>query len=78
MFGLQQFVIGQPYWETYLKGEEADPKAALQKAVDAVAGGDQARLRLAAVLRSRPAGNLPRPTGGPARFAISSALGTSA
>lgn len=36
LFGLQQFVIGQPHWETYLKGEEADPKAALQKAADAV------------------------------------------
>jgi ABC-type glycerol-3-phosphate transport system substrate-binding protein len=36
VFGLQQFVIGQPYWETYLKGEEADPRAALQKVVDAV------------------------------------------
>jgi ABC-type glycerol-3-phosphate transport system substrate-binding protein len=36
VFGLSQFQIGQPYWETYLKGEEADPKAALQKAKDAV------------------------------------------
>ncbi len=36
-FGLQQFVIGQPLWETYLKGEEKDPKVALQKAKDAVA-----------------------------------------
>src|SRR5262245_43931128 len=36
IFGLQQFVIGKPVWETYLKGEEADPKAALQKVVDAV------------------------------------------
>ena len=36
VFGLSQFQIGQPYWETYLKGEEADPKAALQKAYDAV------------------------------------------
>ena len=36
VFGLQQFVIGKPIWETYLKGEEADPKAALQKVVDAV------------------------------------------
>lgn len=36
IFGLQQFVIGKPLWETYLKGEEADPKAALQKVVDAV------------------------------------------
>ncbi|MGH6924489.1 MAG: ABC transporter substrate-binding protein [Propylenella sp.] len=36
IFGLQQFVIGKPVWETYLKGEEADPKAALQKVVEAV------------------------------------------
>ena len=36
VFGLQQFVIGQPYWEAYLKGEESDPKAALQKVSDAV------------------------------------------
>jgi ABC-type glycerol-3-phosphate transport system substrate-binding protein len=36
LFGLQQFVIGKPIWETYLKGEEADPKAALQKVVEAV------------------------------------------
>jgi multiple sugar transport system substrate-binding protein len=36
IFGLQQFVIGKPIWESYLKGEESDPKAALQKVVDAV------------------------------------------
>lgn len=36
VFGLQQFVIGKPAWETYLKGEEADPKAAMQKVMDAV------------------------------------------
>ena len=36
IFGLQQFVIGKPIWETYLKGEEADPKAAMQKVMDAV------------------------------------------
>jgi ABC-type glycerol-3-phosphate transport system substrate-binding protein len=36
LFGLQQFIIGQPMWETYLKGEESDPKVALQKVVDAV------------------------------------------
>ncbi len=36
LFGLQQFVIGQPVWETYLKGEEPDPKVAMQKVVDAV------------------------------------------
>ncbi len=36
LFGLQQFVIGKPIWETYLKGEEADPKVVMQKVVDAV------------------------------------------
>lgn len=36
-FGLTQFNIGQPYWEKYLKGEEKDPKKALQAAKDAVA-----------------------------------------
>ena len=36
IFGLQQFVIGKPIWETYLKGEEADPKVAMQKVMDAV------------------------------------------
>jgi multiple sugar transport system substrate-binding protein len=36
LFGLQQFVIGQSAWETYLKGEEADPKVAMQNVVDAV------------------------------------------
>ena len=36
IFGLQQFVIGKPIWETYLKGEEADPKVAMQKVIDAV------------------------------------------
>jgi multiple sugar transport system substrate-binding protein len=36
IFGLQQFVIGKPIWETYLKGEEPDPKVAMQKVVDAV------------------------------------------
>jgi multiple sugar transport system substrate-binding protein len=35
-YGLQQFIIGQPYWEAYLKGEEADPKKAMQAAKDAV------------------------------------------
>jgi multiple sugar transport system substrate-binding protein len=35
-FGVQQFVIGKPLWEKYLKGEEADPKKALQEAMDAV------------------------------------------
>jgi ABC-type glycerol-3-phosphate transport system substrate-binding protein len=36
-FGLQQFVIGKPLWETYLKGEEADPMKAMQAVKDAVA-----------------------------------------
>ena len=36
IFGLQQFVIGKPIWETYLKGEESDPKVAMQKVVEAV------------------------------------------
>jgi multiple sugar transport system substrate-binding protein len=36
LFGLQQFVIGKPIWETYLKGEEPDPKVAMQKVMDAV------------------------------------------
>jgi ABC-type glycerol-3-phosphate transport system substrate-binding protein len=35
-FGLQQFIIGQPLWEKYLKGEEKDPKVAMQAAKDAV------------------------------------------
>ncbi len=36
LFGLSQFQIGQPVWETYLKGEESDPRVALQNVVDAV------------------------------------------
>jgi hypothetical protein len=35
-FGLNQFVIGKPAWEEYLKGNEKDPKKALQKAQDLV------------------------------------------
>ena len=35
-FGLQQFVIGQPYWEKYLKGDEQDPKKAMLAAKNAV------------------------------------------
>jgi len=35
-YGLQQFIIGQPFWEKYLTGEESDPKKALQAAKDAV------------------------------------------
>ena len=36
LFGLNQFVIGKPIWESYLKGEEPDPKVAMQKVVAAV------------------------------------------
>ncbi|MBI3934520.1 MAG: ABC transporter substrate-binding protein [Acidobacteria bacterium] len=36
-FGLQQFIIGQPIWEKYLKGEETDPKKAMQETKDVVA-----------------------------------------
>jgi multiple sugar transport system substrate-binding protein len=35
-FGLQQFVIGQPHWEKYLKGDEKNPKKALLAAKNAV------------------------------------------
>jgi multiple sugar transport system substrate-binding protein len=35
-FGLQQFVIGQPHWERYLKGDERNARRALQRAKDAV------------------------------------------
>lgn len=35
-FGLSQFQIGKPLWEAYLKGEEPDPKVAMQAAKDAV------------------------------------------
>lgn len=35
-YGLNQFVIGQPFWEKYLKGDEKDPKVAMQAAKDAV------------------------------------------
>lgn len=35
-FGVQQFNIGQPLWETYLTGEEDDPRVALGNAMDAV------------------------------------------
>ena len=36
VFGLDQFKIGKAYWETYLKGEEKDPKVAMTKVVEAV------------------------------------------
>ena len=36
-FGLQQFIIGQPFWQKYFTGELSDPVAALQEAKDAVA-----------------------------------------
>jgi multiple sugar transport system substrate-binding protein len=35
-FGVQQFNLGQPHWQTYLTGEESDPRKALQAAMDAV------------------------------------------
>jgi multiple sugar transport system substrate-binding protein len=35
-FGLSQFQIGKPFWETYLTGEESDPMVAMQAAKDAV------------------------------------------
>ncbi|MBE7473396.1 MAG: ABC transporter substrate-binding protein [Anaerolineae bacterium] len=36
-FGLQQFILAQPIWEKYLKGESTDAKAVMQEAKDAVA-----------------------------------------
>ena len=36
IWGLNQFVLGKPGWETYLKGDEKDPKKALAKARDLV------------------------------------------
>ncbi len=36
LFGLQQFVTGKPIWETYLKGQEPDPKVAMTKVMEAV------------------------------------------
>jgi ABC-type glycerol-3-phosphate transport system substrate-binding protein len=36
LFGLSQFQIGKPHWETFLTGEEADPMVAMQAVVDAV------------------------------------------
>ncbi|OUC05458.1 ABC transporter substrate-binding protein, partial [Litorilinea aerophila] len=36
LFGLTQFQIGKPHWETYLTGEEPDPMVAMQAAKDAV------------------------------------------
>jgi hypothetical protein len=36
LFGLQQFVIGKPIWETFLTGEESDPRVALANVVEAV------------------------------------------
>ncbi|RMF80195.1 MAG: extracellular solute-binding protein [Chloroflexi bacterium] len=36
LFGLQQFVIGKPVWETFLTDEESDPAVAMQNAWDAV------------------------------------------
>jgi multiple sugar transport system substrate-binding protein len=36
-FGVTQFLVGQPLWEKYLKGEESNPRKALAQAKDAVA-----------------------------------------
>ena len=36
LFGLSQFQIGQPFWEAFLKGEESDPRVAMQNVTDAV------------------------------------------
>lgn len=36
LFGLQQFVIGKPIWEKFLKGEESDPKVVMQQVIEAV------------------------------------------
>ncbi len=36
LFGLSQFQIGQPVWETFLNGEEDNPRVALQNVADAV------------------------------------------
>lgn len=36
LFGLQQFIVGQPVWETFLTGEETDPMVAMQNSWDAV------------------------------------------
>jgi hypothetical protein len=44
LFGLQQFVIGKPIWETYLTGGEPDPRAAMKKVTEAV----QAEIKRAA------------------------------
>ena len=36
LFGLSQFQIGQPVWETYLTGKEPDPRVAMANVVEAV------------------------------------------
>ena len=36
LFGLQQFVIGKPIWDAYLKGEETDEMAVMKKITEAV------------------------------------------
>lgn len=36
LFGLQQFVIGKPIWERYLKGEESNPRVVMEGVVEAV------------------------------------------
>jgi len=36
LFGLQQFVIGKPIWETYLKGEESRSESGDDESEEAV------------------------------------------
>ena len=36
LYGLNQFNIGRPHWETYLTGKEVNPRIAMQAAKDAV------------------------------------------
>ena len=59
IFGLQQFVIGKPIWETYLKGEEPDPKVAMTESHGRGAGRNQEGLTAwgvaASAARSAPA-----------------------
>jgi hypothetical protein len=35
-FGINQFFVGRPFWEEYLRGDESDPAVALKNAQDAV------------------------------------------
>lgn len=36
VWGLQQFVVGQPYWQQYIKGQEKSAKQAMHKTMNAV------------------------------------------